>query len=159
MLPNLLFEQQGEWKMRDPKCLINRTEAYPSTECRTPEISAQSSCWLTASCTTAVRQSWISIWRHYKQTLHLISTNSQEAICIKSSMQSHFSTIWLLTQIWLSHRRKLQTNPIGLPSSESPRTWVEKMLTCLKMSGTGCPEWTIDVSFQRPQPGRSTSNY
>jgi len=111
-------------RRREPECSPNSTAAEPSTDRRIPEISPRSLRWLIPYGTAAERKSWISSSKHYDQTLHPTSIYSQEAIPIKSSMQSLFSTPGITTQIRLSDRRKIRTDPNGLVTYERPRTHV-----------------------------------
>ena len=83
----------------------------------------------------------------------------QEAIPIKSSMQSLFSTPGITTQIRLSDRRTIQTHTSGIGTYERPRTRDYRTSNFLRTSFKRCTEIEIGITIQPRKPCRSTSNY
>jgi len=121
---NCYSNNKPKGRRMEPKCSLNSNADEPSTDRRFPEISPRSVRWWTPYGTAAGRKSWISPSKHYDHTLHPIITYSEEAITIKSSMQSLFSTHGISTQIRLSDRRNIRTHPSGLATYERPTTHV-----------------------------------
>jgi len=159
MLLKLIFEQHAEWKKERTRMLTELDRGRTIDTPKNPGNQSKIFKMVDPHGTAAGRPSWLSFSKHHDQTLHPISSHSQEAIPIKSSKQSLFSTPGITIQIRLSDRRKTQTHPSGLGTYERPRTRVERISNSSRTSFKRCTEIKTYVSIQRPKSCSSTSNY
>jgi len=146
-------------RTREPERLPNSTAAEPPPDCRIPVTSQRSLRGLITYGTEGERKSWTSFSKLYGQTLFLRSTYSEEAIPIKSAMQSPSLTPGITTHIRLRDRGKIRKHPSGLTTYDRPRTRGWGISNSSQLSIKRCMEMMIGLSIERQKPCRNTSKY